>query len=428
MTAAAVECPRPARDARIDFLRGMGILMIALDHFAYLATLLEGRGRTLRIYTYQDLGWSSAAEFFVFLSGYVVALAYGSTLQHKGYALTQARALHRSWQLFAYNALTLLATAACAWLLFADVPALFALTGLDHLQADGLHALARFATLRYSPAYFEILELYIVLIALCPVYLVLVRRSSLTALGLSVVLWMAVQLHPSFNLYRFDRPWNFNPFAWQLLFALGMLSSHRLPLQSLRRLPRRRMLLLLGFLLGTCLVLRGLDDFKLLGPGLHVPGRDRDSLGVLRLLHFLLALTFALLLLPAGDALRRSRAARAVMGVGRHSAESFCLSTLLCYCAIALLARHSEGSSAFLALSTALVALLLVGAWFFGWLKSQPWRGTAAGAGQPAHDSRWRQRPRASRGRQPVTAPHPGAPADEAVAMDRKPMSQAVPP
>ena len=48
------------RDPRIDFLRGLALYMIVVDHVS---------GDPLAMFTYRILGFSDAAEMFVFLSG-----------------------------------------------------------------------------------------------------------------------------------------------------------------------------------------------------------------------------------------------------------------------------------------------------------------------------------------------------------------------
>ena len=56
------------RDLRLDLFRGIGLCMIFLDHIPHdvVAWL------TLRNY-----GFSDAAEFFVFISGYLAGFIYG---------------------------------------------------------------------------------------------------------------------------------------------------------------------------------------------------------------------------------------------------------------------------------------------------------------------------------------------------------------
>src|SRR3989440_4044323 len=73
------------RDLRLDLFRGMGLWMIFLDHIPHdvVAWL------TLRNY-----GFSDAAEFFVFISGYLVGWIYG-TIVVSGLLVA---ALKRLWQ------------------------------------------------------------------------------------------------------------------------------------------------------------------------------------------------------------------------------------------------------------------------------------------------------------------------------------------
>ena len=56
------------RDLRLDFLRGIGQWMVLLDHIPY---------NFLNWFTLRNYGFSDAAEFFVFISGYSIGFAYG---------------------------------------------------------------------------------------------------------------------------------------------------------------------------------------------------------------------------------------------------------------------------------------------------------------------------------------------------------------
>ena len=69
------------RDLRLDLFRGVGLWMIFLDHIPHdvVAWL------TLRNY-----GFSDAAEFFVFISGYLAGFIYGPIIG-TGYLLAPLR-------------------------------------------------------------------------------------------------------------------------------------------------------------------------------------------------------------------------------------------------------------------------------------------------------------------------------------------------
>ena len=56
------------RDLRLDLLRGLGLWMIFLDHIP---------NDVVAWLTLRNYGFSDAAEFFVFISGYLAGFIYG---------------------------------------------------------------------------------------------------------------------------------------------------------------------------------------------------------------------------------------------------------------------------------------------------------------------------------------------------------------
>src|ERR1700722_5875082 len=63
------------RDLRLDFFRGIALFLIFIDHIP---------GNVLSHFTVQSLGFSDAAEIFIFVSGYTAALVYGRALLKRG--------------------------------------------------------------------------------------------------------------------------------------------------------------------------------------------------------------------------------------------------------------------------------------------------------------------------------------------------------
>lgn len=362
------------RDLRIDAIRGGGILMIAVDHFSGLAQAIAAEPFVMPFPTWTRVGWSSAAEFFVFFSGYVVALVYSRTLQHHGAALLQARAMHRAWQIYVANLLTL-----CAVLLALKVPLLSSgtlqrVTGIESLTGS-TDALTSFLTLRDAPAFFEILHLYIVLLTVAPLLLLIARTSILAAVAGSIAIWLCVQVDPQLNLAG----WHFNPFAWQLMFVLGMVCSVGRVFERLDALPWRRALLIAsGVLLGAALLIKSVDkagwELPLLG-SIEVPGIEKSTLGPLRVVHFLVSVIFVVQIVPATQRLASSHLGRTLARVGQHSLECFCVSTLLAYSAAAVLAQTQPfGTGAVLATGCLVLLLLCASAPLIHWFKSEPWR------------------------------------------------------
>ena len=72
------------RDLRLDLMRGIGQWMVFLDHIPYdIVSWL-----TLRNY-----GFSDAAEFFVFISGYTAGFVYGPAMAYGQYFAATKRLL-----------------------------------------------------------------------------------------------------------------------------------------------------------------------------------------------------------------------------------------------------------------------------------------------------------------------------------------------
>ena len=71
------------RDLRIDFFRGLALYMVVVDHIG---------GDPLGKFTYQAVGFSDAAEIFIFISGMACGIAYSSLLEPERLGCLDARA------------------------------------------------------------------------------------------------------------------------------------------------------------------------------------------------------------------------------------------------------------------------------------------------------------------------------------------------
>src|SRR5437879_13766644 len=87
------------RDLRLDLFRGIGLWMIFLDHIPddFVAWL------TLRNY-----GFSDAAEFFVFISGYLAGYIYGPIVGSGNFLAATKRLVMRAWQMYVAHLLLFL--------------------------------------------------------------------------------------------------------------------------------------------------------------------------------------------------------------------------------------------------------------------------------------------------------------------------------
>lgn len=210
MTAPA---PKKVRDPRLDFFRGVSLVAIFFAHVP---------GGWAREIIWARFGLSDAAHVFVFISGFAAAIAFGGTFVKMGFFAGTARIAWRAAQLYACHlALFFLAL----FLSAAFVPEYAEFLGIAGFFADPAARIVELFTLRYVPTYFDILPLYMLVLASVPLVMALARVHPGLVIAVSVALWSVVQA-TGFNLPAGEgRSWGFNPLAWQLIFFAGFALS-----------------------------------------------------------------------------------------------------------------------------------------------------------------------------------------------------------
>jgi hypothetical protein len=211
--------PLAGRDPRLDMFRGIALVMIFINHVP--GTIFED-------WTSRNFGFSDAAEAFVFMSGMAAGLAYSKGF-HTGSAwLATVRVWARTRQLyFVHLSITLivLAVFAAATIWF-DAGKILTQNNLRVLTQQPLSALVGLPTLTYQLGYLNILPLYVVMLLATPLLLVVGLRQPFALLSCSIFVWMAAgQFRLNFPNFPQSGGWFFNPFAWQLLFVVGLLSG-----------------------------------------------------------------------------------------------------------------------------------------------------------------------------------------------------------
>jgi hypothetical protein len=213
---AAVATTRQ-RDLRLDFFRGIAMFIILIAHVPsdWLALWIPAR-----------FGFSDATEMFVFCSGMASAIAFGRVFREQGLVIGTARVGYRMWQVYwAHIGLFIAVAVTTVWLTSLNINDIDYTSRLNLYQFFGapLTHLPALLTLTYVPNYFDILPMYIVVLAMMPIVIAL-SRVHLGLVALFVVgLWAAVTI-TRYNLpaeLRTTRGWFFNPFAWQLIFFTG---------------------------------------------------------------------------------------------------------------------------------------------------------------------------------------------------------------
>lgn len=341
----------------IDFWRGYVLCMILVDHMP---------GNAFENFTPRNFGFSDAAEAFVFLSGLSIALAYGGHFS-VGERLKTLRGLgRRALKLYgAHIGLSLVGLAiffaGAAW---AGKPDLVEVHGRDVFVDRPGAGLIGLVSLGHQLGYFNILPLYMILILSVPAFLLLAGIDRRLMLAVSALLYgMARLRHWNLPNWPDSGAWFFNPFAWQLLFSIGIavgLSVREAPIALTR--PR---VIVAGLIViaGALVVTHGFSfsqDPQGAGFWESLRGKldlDKSQLGLVRLFHFL-AVAYVIYALGLAKRLRGSRIYGPLALLGRNSLWSFVLVSVfsaIWQVAIETVDRTIWFDAAFAAISLAII-------------------------------------------------------------------------
>ncbi|SET23395.1 OpgC family protein [Oceanicella actignis] len=209
------------RDPRLDFFRGLAMFIIFVAHVPNDAWALWIPAR---------FGFSDATEIFVFCSGMASAIAFGGVFARRGWLMGTARIAHRVWQVYWAHVGLFLCVAALLYAVdrlqlgLPDKRYVAAVPIVPFFENTG-EALLGLMTLRWTPNYFDILPMYLAILAMIPAMMALHRlggRGAVAAAALAM--WLAAQLgwtHLPSRPWAPEIDWFFNPFGWQLVFFTG---------------------------------------------------------------------------------------------------------------------------------------------------------------------------------------------------------------
>ena len=366
------------RDPRLDFFRGLGMFIILIAHIPWnpWADWIPAR-----------FGFSDAADMFVFCSGMASALAFARIFTDFGWLNGAARILHRIWQVYWAHVGCFLVTIALyisvdSWLgearnIGPDSP-------LNFLFTEPRRAIVAFLTLTWAPNYFDILPMYIAILAMIPVVMGLARFHPVLAGVFVVGLWLGA----NFLGWTITGDgvgqwgWFFNPFAWQLLFFTGFAFARGwLPAP-----PRDRRLMWAAIIF--CVVCAPVSCQY--GFGCHAgwgyapalgdirewlqPAVDKTYQGPLRYLHFLATAYLAWMAAGPRGANLKGPVVDLMRKVGQQTLAVFLVGIVA---AQALgMALEMTGRTFFITAIANIVGIgiLVATALITGWFKSPPWR------------------------------------------------------
>jgi hypothetical protein len=209
------------RDPALDLLRGMAIVFVVVNH-------LEGDS-LLRLLTAERMGVVTGAELFVVLSGVVLGIVHRRRIPRHGLWASAARLWRRSAQLYAISLAVVVGVFLVDALPAVRLDALTTYTdptgrvfALYDRDAGALGLAWEMVTLRAGPGQFNIIGLYVALIAVTPALLwVLARRAWPALVAGSAALYAVVIDAPPAAL-PFQSENSFPVLVWQALFVAGL--------------------------------------------------------------------------------------------------------------------------------------------------------------------------------------------------------------
>ncbi|WP_353472704.1 OpgC domain-containing protein [Salipiger sp. H15] len=369
--AKSAQARRP-RDLRIDALRGLALVMIFVDHVP---------GNPYEYLTIRNFAHSDAAEAFFIMSGLAAALAYSGKLS------AEARAEHgllngvlpmwkRAWTLYRAHilmtvwAIGIFAAAAGIY----NVPELLEQINLRQVFNNTGEAVFGIAALTHQLGYVNILPAYSVLLFFAPAMLLLGLWKPKALLWTALGVWMVAGLW-RLNLPNFPNPggWFFNPIAWELLFAIGMLTGLAMR-RGERFVPVSRPLFWAS--VGYCVMVvawKFIPEFgavinhqmaRLYQAGIpfHLTTHDKTFVALPRLLN-ILALAYIVSCLPSVTRACASKGAAPLRLLGQQGLLVFCTGTIVALAFQGLMAGNPEAVWMGWCLPPLGVAIMLVVAW-----------------------------------------------------------------
>ncbi len=206
------------RDKRVDSLRGLFLVIMTLDHFNGILSKV----------TYETFGYVSAAEGFIFLSGYVFTIVYIKYAEFPTILISHS--LKRAWLVYKYHFVII----SIIFLTYLFIP-IYNETWSEWLcpnQVDPYLCLIYTTMLLHYPALLDILPIYVLYILFSPLILILFFRGYIwPVLFISISIWVVGQFMNAtgdvINIFEINaRSGFFNLYSWQLIWTTGIFIGY----------------------------------------------------------------------------------------------------------------------------------------------------------------------------------------------------------
>ena len=356
-------------DARLYLTLGIANWSVFVDHIP---------NNVVNLLTLRNFGFSGAADLFVFVVGYGVAIIHGRIALERGYLVAATRIFRRVWRLYAaYVVLFVIYIDTIAYVASQSMaPEIISEYNISGILEHPLRILVRGLLLQEEPLNLDLLQLMIPLMAFFPFALWgLLRRPNVT-LALSVAFYFAARWFDwNFRTYP-DQEWAFNPFCWQMMMVLGGwfavtgASGH-----PLRNLPWLRVLA--GAYLVSAMAITLMRHSPTLSaylPDVVLNGispSDKENLAPYRVIHFLALAFLATYLIPSDHPGLQWKSLQMVIKCGEEWLAVFCIGVFLSFAGHLILITGANLVVMQIGVSLAGFAVMTAVAYYISWSKRQ---------------------------------------------------------
>lgn len=356
-------------DARLYLTLGIATWSVFVDHIP---------NNVVNLLTLRNFGFSGAADLFVFVVGYGVAIIYGKMALERGYLVAATRIFRRVWRLYAaYVVLFVIYIDTIAYVASQSMaPEIISDYNISGILEHPLRILVRGLLLQEEPLNLDLLQLTIPLMAFFPFALWgLLRRPNVT-LALSVAFYFAARWFDwNFRTYP-DQEWAFNPFCWQMLMVLGgWFAVTGTAGRALRDLPWLRVLA--GAYLVSAMAITLMRHSPTLSaylPDVVLNGispTDKENLAPYRVIHFLALAFIATHLIPPDHPGLQWKALQMVIKCGEEWLAVFCVGVFLSFAGHLILITGANLVVMQIGVSLAGFAAMTAVAYYISWSKRQ---------------------------------------------------------
>jgi hypothetical protein len=315
------------RDLRIDFFRGLALVVIYVDHIPL---------DRLSHLTPRNFGFTSAADIFVLLAGISFALAYSPRLDTGGLKLMLSRVARRLSTIYVAHVVMLITAIVLLAEMNRNSPFDLYFTSPVRTWAGVTlpSAAAMTLTLKFQPPYFDILPLYLALLVLGVPLLLLARMHWGLAISASAAVWsLADAYRVNIPSIRSEQGWFFDPLTWQVVFAIGLCVGLRMLRGASLKIPPWLAPLCLLYLLAILAIVTPCRH-NVLSSYCYFEDVSRfnwllDRQTLWRIGNTLAWTFLVTLYIPASARWLTSRPAQVLTLMGRNSLAVFCAGTLL---------------------------------------------------------------------------------------------------